>query len=186
MSSTPNGNGLPGRRGPQLVLLLVSLLVVGLIWLQRGSDGRDLLDQMARRSLPLEEALQNGRPTLVEFYADWCESCRTMAPSIETMQDQHPEIDLVLLNVDNPAWEAQIKRFGVNGIPHLQLFNADGESLGQSIGVRQPQELEALAQALEGNGPLPQLAGVGAISSLEPVEESRRDVSSSVGPRSHG
>ena len=77
MSTTPNGNGLPGRRGPQLVLLLVSLLVVGLIWLQRGSDGRDLLDQMARRSLPLDTALQNGRPTLVEFYADWCESCRS-------------------------------------------------------------------------------------------------------------
>ena len=71
-------------------------------------------------------------------------------------------------------------------IPPLQLFNADGETLGQSIGVRQPQELEALAKALEGSGPLPQLAGVGAISSLEPVEESRRDVSSSIGPRSHG
>ena len=186
MSSTPAGPEFPGKRLPQLVLLLVAIIVVAVVWLEGGRPEGDLLDQMARRSLPLETALQNGRPTLVEFYADWCESCRTMAPSIETMQEQHPEIDLVLLNVDNPAWEAQIKRFGVNGIPHLQLFDGDGESLGQSIGVRQPQELEDLAQALEGSGPLPQLAGVGAISSLEPVEESRRDVSSSIGPRSHG
>ena len=126
MSTTPNGNGPIRRRGPAGSAAGL-LLVVGLIWLQRGSDGRDLLDQMARRSLPLDTALHNGRPTLVEFYADWCESCRTMA-SIETMQEQHPEIDLVLLNVDNPAWEAQIKRFGVNGIPHLQLFDADGKA----------------------------------------------------------
>ena len=186
MSTTPNSQGLPGRRGPQLVLLLVSLLVVGLVWLQRGSSGGDLLDQMARRSLPLDQALQNGHPTLVEFYADWCESCRTMAPSIEAMQEQHPEIDLVLLNVDNPAWEAQVQRYGVNGIPHLQLFDGSGQNIGQSIGVRQPEELESLAMALEGNAPLPQLAGVGATSSLEPLEKSRRDVSSSIGPRSHG
>ena len=177
---------LPGRRGPQLILLLVALLVVALVWLQRGHSDRNLLEQMARRSLPLNEALANGRPTLVEFYADWCESCLAMAPAIDAMHEQHPQIDLVLLNVDNPGWAAELQRWGVNGIPHLQLFNAAGDSLGQAIGLRQPEELEALALAMESDQPLPQLAGVASVSSLEAIEPSRRDVSSSVGPRSHG
>ena len=71
--------------------------------------------------------------------------------------------------------------------PQLQLFDANGESRGQSIGLRQPQELSAIAVALETGEPLPTLAGIGAISSLDPSEEpSRRDISSNVGPRSHG
>ena len=80
-----------------------------------------------------------------------------------------------------------MQRWNVNGIPHLQLFDANGESRGQSIGLRQPQELSAIAVALETGEPLPTLAGIGAISSLNaPEEASRRDLSTSVGPRSHG
>ena len=124
---------------------------------------------------------------MVEFYADWCESCRTMAPGMEQMVEEHPQVDLVLLNVDNPSWQPQVQRWNVNGIPHLQLFDANGESRGQSIGLRQPQELSAIAVALETGEPLPTLAGIGAISSLNaPEEPSRRDLSTSVGPRSHG
>lgn len=187
MSSTPAGPEFPGKRLPQLVLLLLAIVVVAVVWLEGGRSEGDLLDQMARRSLPLEQALGNGRPTVVEFYADWCESCRTMAPGMEQMVKDHPQVDLVLLNVDNPSWQPQVQRWNVNGIPHLQLFDANGESRGQSIGLRQPQELSAIAVALETGEPLPTLAGIGAISSLDSsVEPSRRDISSNVGPRSHG
>ncbi len=187
MSSTPAGPTFPGRRLPQLVLLLLAIVVVAVVWLAGGRSEADLLDQMARRSLPLEQALGNGKPTVVEFYADWCESCRTMAPAMEQMVEEHPQVDLVLLNVDNPSWQPQVQRWNVNGIPHLQLFDANGESRGQSIGLRQPQELSAIAIALESGEPLPALAGIGAISSLDASQEpSRRDLSSSVGPRSHG
>ena len=187
MSSTPAGPEFPGKRLPQLVLLLLAIVVVAVVWLEGGRSEGDLLDQMARRSLPLEQALANGRPTVVEFYADWCESCRTMAPGMEQMVEDHPQVDLVLLNVDNPSWQPQVQRWNVNGIPHLQLFDANGESRGQSIGLRQPQELSAIAVALETGEPLPSLAGIGAISSLDPTDEpSRRDISSNVGPRSHG
>ena len=91
--------------------------MVAVVWLEGGRPEGDLLDQMARRSLPLEQALSNGRPTVVEFYADWCESCRTMAPGMEQMVEQHPQVDLVLLNVDNPSWQPQVQRWNVKAFP---------------------------------------------------------------------
>jgi thiol-disulfide isomerase/thioredoxin len=175
----------PARTG-QLLLLLVALLVVALTWLKGSLGADDLLDQMARRSLPLGEALGNGRPTLVEFYADWCESCRAMAPAMGQLEKRHPELDVVLLNVDNPGWQAELDQWQVTGIPHLQLFDRQGQGLGHSIGLRQPQELGQLASALSNGAPLPLLAGVGASSSLAESESSRAEISSpSAGPRSH-
>lgn len=185
MTTTPQKPTLPGRRGPQVVLLLLALLVVAVVWLQGVMGRSDLLNQMARRSLPLPEALANGQPSVVEFYADWCESCRRMAPAMAELEKQHPNLNVVLLNVDNPAWQGQLQRWGVNGIPHLQLFDAKGEAVGKAIGLRQSGELQAIATALQTEAPLPALAGVGEVSEL-PLEPSSKEVSSSAGPRSHG
>ena len=175
----------PARAG-QLLLLLVALLVVGLTWLKGSLGAGDLMDQLARRSLPLGEALGNGRPSLVEFYADWCESCRAMAPAMAQLEKGHPELNVVLLNVDNPSWQAELDQWQVTGIPHLQLFDRQGHGLGHSIGLRQPQELEQLASALSNGTALPSLAGVGATSSLADADPSLAEISSpSAGPRSH-
>jgi hypothetical protein len=70
--------------------------------------------------------------------------------------------------VDNPRWQPQVERYGVNGIPQLELFDAAGQPVGRSIGARRPPELEALTNALVAGQPLPALAGVGATSSLSP------------------
>ena len=85
---------------------------------------------------------------------------------------------------DNPTWQAELQRWQVNGIPHLQLFDSNGKSVGQSVGLRQSSELQSLASSLSAGTPLPQLAGVGAVSSLsnesQPLQET-----STAGPRSH-
>jgi hypothetical protein len=79
-------------------------------------------------------ALRDGRPTLVEFYADWCEACRAMAPAMAAVeQEHHGALDVVLLNVDNPRWQPELERYEVNGIPQLELFNAAGTAVGRSL-----------------------------------------------------
>jgi thiol:disulfide interchange protein len=139
---------------------------------------------MARQSLDLPVALANGRPTLVEFYADWCEACRAMAPAMARVEHRHHgELDVVLLNVDNPRWQSEIERYEVNGIPQLELFDAAGQALGRSLGARSEAELEALTESLITGTPLPRQAGVGATSSL--AASTTETPLAPVGPRSH-
>lgn len=184
ISSTQATAG-PGRRD-RLVLLAIAAVLALLVAWQRGALAQQApLEAMARRSPELSTALANGTPTVVEFYADWCESCRAMAPAMEGIERrQRGHLDVVLLNVDNPRWQPELERYAVNGIPHLELFDAAGSNRGRSIGARSGPELEALTAALLADQPLPELAGVGAVSRLEGAGVSTAPTA--IAPRSHG
>jgi thiol:disulfide interchange protein len=172
-----------GRRERIVLAAVAALLAVALVWLRGGLHPEAPLENLARRSPDLQEALGNGRPTLVEFYADWCEACRAMAPAMEQMERRHRDrLDVVLLNVDNPRWQSELERYDVNGIPHLQLFDAAGRPRGHALGGRSEADLEAIAVALREDAPLPALAGVGAVSRLEQGDATP----AAAGPRSHG
>ncbi|MEY2644165.1 MAG: hypothetical protein RLZZ611_814 [Cyanobacteriota bacterium] len=174
-----------GRRERVLLAILAALLAVGLLLLRGGLQPAAPLEKLARQSLDLPVALADGRPTLVEFYADWCEACRAMAPAMETIEQQHRgALDVVLLNVDNPRWQPEIDRYDVNGIPQLELFNADGVAVGRSLGARSKGELEALSGALIAQAPLPSLPGVGARSDFS--SGGSGSANAMAGPRSHG
>jgi len=173
-----------GRRERVVLAALAALLAVLLVLLRGGLQPAAPLEKLARQSLDLPVALADGRPTLVEFYADWCEACRAMAPAMETIEQQHRgELDVVLLNVDNPRWQPEIDRFEVNGIPQLELFDAKGAAIGRSLGARSRPELEALSHALIAQTPLPSLPGVGTLSAISP--SGGVTSTSQAGPRSH-
>ena len=178
-----------GRRERMLLAALAAVLALGLFLLRGGLQPAAPLQQLARQSLDLPMALSDGRPTLVEFYADWCEACQAMAPAMETIARQHHEqLDVVLLNVDNPRWQPEIDRYDVNGIPQLELFDAGGSAVGRALGARSAPELEALSSALIANTPLPDLAGLARQSSLSdiPVASAAAAPAALAGPRSHG
>ncbi len=179
-----NGNSAPATLTPwQKGLLLISALILaaGLFLLKKGINNEAPLDQLARQSLEPEIALNNNRPTVLEFYADWCEACQAMAPAmLETEQKHSGEIDVVLVNIDNPRWLDLTALYDVTGIPQLNLFSNDGVMRGRSMGARSSDQLESLAIALINDDPLPEFAGVGSISNVQPAE-----TVSSTGPRSH-
>jgi thiol-disulfide isomerase/thioredoxin len=175
-----------GRSERMVLAAVAALLALLLLWLRGGLHPEAPLQRLARQSPDLAVALADGRPTLVEFYADWCEACRAMAPAMDRLEQQHRgELDVVLLNVENPRWQAEVERFDVNGIPQLELFDAAGQPVGRSIGARSAGDLEALIEALLQDQALPQLPGVGATSVLPASVPGSAGVSQ-VGPRSHG
>lgn len=64
------------------VLLAVGAVAVAAasLFVVKTLDGGPALDRLRSTSMPLEVALINGRPTVLEFYADWCEVCNELAP----------------------------------------------------------------------------------------------------------
>ena len=191
MTRTPESSPLGTAQRWVLVLVAVAL-AIGLVMLRGGIQSESPMEQLARRSLDPQTALSNGRPTLIEFYADWCQVCREMAPAmLELEQSSRERLDVVLVNVDNPRWQDLVDRYDVNGIPQLNLFNAEGEPRGRSLGLRSSEELQILSAALLENQPLPALPGVGSISRLpdpSSADSTLAGVSSqpTAGPRSHG
>ncbi|MFN7678078.1 MAG: thioredoxin domain-containing protein [Cyanobacteriota bacterium] len=174
-----------GRLERMLLAAVAALLALLLFWLRGGLHPEATLDRLARQSPDLSAALHNGRPTIVEFYADWCEACRAMAPAMEAMERRHHgQLDVVLLNVDNPRWQPQIDSYAVNGIPHLELFDGEGQRLGQVVGARGDGELEALSTAMLAGQPLPALPGAAPTSTL--AADLSPSATIPIAPRSHG
>ena len=135
----------------QRITLLIACLVFSafLLFFKGAIDQENSLDYLARSSLEPTVALGNGKPTVFEFYADWCEVCKSMAPAISSLdKDYKGKIDIVMLNVDNAQWEEYIDQFDVNGIPKLAFFDQYGKLKTTSIGGKSKEELEYLFKNL--------------------------------------
>ena len=169
-------------------LVFISLFLgVSLFFFRGGFQANSMLDQLARNSLEPDIALSNGKPTVFEFYADWCEACKEMAPDMVTVEKLNSnKIDLVLINVDNSKWIDLINKYDVNGIPQLNFFDKKGELKGSSLGVRKYSELNEIFLALINNYELPDFTKISNSSSLNSNNSSQQlknNISES--PRDH-
>jgi len=83
------------------------------------------------------------KPVLVDFWADWCASCRMMAPVVHQMASELSGRAFVAkLNVDQNQRTAA--RFGVMSIPNFIVFKG-GKAAGQVVGaVGKPSLLQLL------------------------------------------
>ena len=96
-----------------------------------------------------EIAFTNGKPTYLEFYAEWCEICREMAPEVtELKKDFDNEINFVFLNVDNPKWDKFIKQFNVNGIPQINIIDSNSNLLATFTGLQEEKTLKGSINSL--------------------------------------
>ena len=172
------------------LVFLSILLVLCLFFLRNGFKANAMLDQLAKNSLLPEQALSNGKPTVLEFYADWCEACKEMAPDMIDVKKQNSnKIDVVLLNVDNSRWSDWIDKYNVNGIPQLNLFDDKGELKGFSLGVRNKSELNEIFLALINNSKLPSFTQLSNSSTLTAENYSNKgdfnNIIKSKAPRAH-
>ena len=86
-----------------------------------------LLYTMEQSSSPITAIATNGKPTVVDFWAPWCENCKQMAPTLYQIEQEYSnQVNFVMVNADNPdAWPL-IEVFGVDAIPHMAMVEADG------------------------------------------------------------
>ena len=102
-----------------------------------------LLKKFGEKSIDPEIAFVNNKPTFLEFYAEWCEVCKEMAPKVADIKEKYEkDINFVFLNVDNPKWEKYIRNLNVNGIPQVNLFDENANLEVTFIGKQQEKTIK--------------------------------------------
>ena len=118
-----------------LVLLIAVIIVVLVLYRNLFFQSTYLLKSFGELSVEPEIAFKNNKPTFLEFYAEWCEVCKEMAPKVYALKEEYEkDINFVFLNVDNQKWDSYIWKFDVNGIPQVNLFDRKGNLVSTFIG----------------------------------------------------
>ncbi len=163
-ASTSKGNRL---RNIFIALVAIALSSVLALAMQTGTVGLTLETQ-AKKATPIEVAVNNGKPSLIEFYANWCTSCQSMAKDLATLKQEYQNgVNFVMLNVDNSKWLPEILRYRIDGIPHFVFLDDRGEAIAQTIGEQPLSVMEANLKALIAQSPLPYAYSTGQVSQFE-------------------
>jgi thioredoxin 1 len=87
-----------------------------------------------------EKVLQNDKPVLVDFWAEWCGPCHAVAPVLDKIaSEREGELELVKVNIDEEQGIAQ--KYGIASIPTIILFK-DGQPAAAAIGAQPKGALE--------------------------------------------
>jgi len=86
------------------------------------------------------EVVESDKPVLVDFWAPWCGPCRVVAPVLEEIAGERPDLKIVKLNVDENQQTAAA--FQVLSIPTMILFKG-GQPVKTVIGAYPKKRLEA-------------------------------------------
>ena len=86
------------------------------------------------------EVIESDKPVLVDFWAPWCGPCRVVAPVLEEIASERPDLRIVKLNTDENQQTAA--QFQVLSIPTMILFKG-GQPVKTVVGAYPKKKLEA-------------------------------------------
>ena len=116
-----------------------------------------VIHSLAELDTQLNQAKQEQKLVLLDFYADWCISCKEMELNTFANSEVSKELkQFILLQADvtanSPDNQALLKRFGLYGPPGILFFNLNSEEQKDQrvIGYMPPQRfIERLKKASE-------------------------------------
>ena len=165
-----------------ILILIISIVIISLFLFRNFFfKSTYLLKSFGELSVDPEIAFTNNKPTFLEFYAEWCEVCKEMAPQVSAFKDEYEkDINFVFLNVDNQKWGNYIKKFAVNGIPQINLFDKKGNLISTFIGKQDEIKIRESINNLEKEDkPFEEIIN----AEFSTIQENKKK---EVSPRSHG
>jgi thioredoxin len=99
----------------------------------------------------LERVVRDAEvPVLVDFYADWCGPCKTMAPLLDDLAARHAG-ELLVGKLDTDRSPTMAARFQIRGIPTLIAFRG-GREVAREVGAVPRARLEELVARASAGG----------------------------------
>ena len=133
-----------------LVFIIAVIIICLILFRNLFFQSTYLLKNFGELSVNPEIAFKNNKATFLEFYAEWCEVCKEMAPKISALKEEYEkDINFVFLNVDNQKWYNYIRKFDVNGIPQINLFDKQGNLISTLIGKQEEITIKDSIEQLE-------------------------------------
>ena len=187
--SSPNSQEKPestfGLRLRNFLIVTVAVVLSVALFLGLRSETNSVsLAELYENSTPLEVALSDGKPSLIEFYANWCTVCQKMAPDIATLKKEYADrVNFVMLNVDNSKWLPEMLQYRVDGIPHFVFMDKNTQPQAETIGDQPRTIMGSNLEALIAGSPLPYAQANGRVSQFSTTTA---PTGNNEDPRSHG
>jgi thioredoxin len=70
------------------------------------------------------------KPAIIDFYADWCAPCKMVAPILEELSDEHP--DVIIYKVDTEVEQELSAVFQIRSIPSILFIPMDRQPMMQA------------------------------------------------------
>jgi len=81
-----------------------------------------------------EAALSSGKPTLLDFSADWCPPCRVTAPILEKLRDEYRG-EIIILTANADYERELVQKYGAEWYPTFIFFDKSGEEVMRIQGL---------------------------------------------------
>lgn len=87
------------------------------------------------------EVIESDKPVLIDFWASWCGPCKMLSPVISEIAEEHPEIKVCKVNVDEE--NALAMQHNIMSIPCLVVYK-DGKISATTVGYQPKENILAL------------------------------------------
>lgn len=88
-----------------------------------------------------QEVIKSDTPVLVDFWAEWCQPCRMLAPTIEELANDY-QGKIKVGKLDTDANRQISSQHGISAIPTVMLFK-DGQVQKQFVGLTSKEDFAA-------------------------------------------
>lgn len=133
-TSTPTATVVPEVSTPTPTSLTVSPTITGQTPLvHSGLVATD----------PQSFEIVSGKFQLVEFFAFWCPTCKSMAAVIHQLENEYPQVNFVYLDIDDQRNEENKQVLGFLYQPHFFLLDDEGEVLHSWLGYKSAEEIKS-------------------------------------------